>query len=106
MRFDSKAFKVLNLCLTPGQAGCYDKNMTTTALKKNIKKAVDKFPPASTRLLFDFVKYLKDKKAEIEDSFKELASPKLLKSIADGRKAYKAGRVIPYAKSRKGLGLK
>lgn len=80
--------------------------MTTTVLKKNIKRAIDELPPTSTRLLFDFVEYLKDKKAEIEDSFKELASPELLKSVAAGRAAYEARCVIPHTKVRKNLGLK
>lgn len=41
----------------------------------------------------------------IEDVLEELASPALVKSIVAGRAAYKAGRVIPYDRVRKSLGL-
>jgi hypothetical protein len=80
--------------------------MTAVELKKNIKRVIDELPLASAWLLFDFAEYLKDKKVEIEDGFKELASPKLLKNVAIGRKAYKAGRVIPYTNVRKKFSLK
>lgn len=42
---------------------------------------------------------------QIEDILEELASPALVKSIVAGRAAYKAGRVIPYDRVRKAIGL-
>ncbi|TAL19970.1 hypothetical protein EPN90_02050 [Patescibacteria group bacterium] len=41
----------------------------------------------------------------VEDLLKERASPKLLKSIAAGRRAHKRGRSLPYARVRASLGL-
>lgn len=42
---------------------------------------------------------------QIQDMLEELASPALVKSIAEGRAAYKAGHAIPYERVRKSLGL-
>lgn len=42
---------------------------------------------------------------QIQDILEELASPTLVKSIVAGRTAYKAGRVVPYDRVRKAIGV-
>lgn len=41
----------------------------------------------------------------LEDILMEIASPRLLRSIAAGRRAYKSGNTIAYKSFRKKLGL-